>query len=405
MEARGKLAIILAPDNKGLTEVFKLQAARRLVLLSRQSGFKNIHVIGIVRDLRPVLSDLIPPIRFHPVDHPALLADEVEKLNLAGGDHVLVMKANHVADRKSLRRLTDAAESPGIYYMEATQNPRESLFMTTPEYLASILRSLWLSLPLIPLTADFYRVEGSAGIPCLVNERRGGAKAAEHNLMRAQAAMTEETDGFLARHINRRISRVITAKLVHTSITPNEISLIGTIVGLAGAAFFAMPGYWHHLIGALIFLLCNIFKGVDGEIARLKLQESKFGERLDIVMDNIVNVAIFSALAVGLYRDSGNAAYFTALGFLLGGFALCGLAAYQCLAKRSPEERRRAGPAVRMIDMLDNRDFAYLLVVLALVERLEWFLIGAAVGTYFFAAILWIASDFEQKAVADRAVR
>ncbi len=50
--------------------------------------------------------------------------------------------------------------------------------------------------------------------------------------------------------------------------------------------------------------------------------------------------------------------------------------------------------------MLSNRDFAYIVVVLALVQRLHWFLIGAAVGTYLFAATLWLTSFYEKRAIA-----
>jgi hypothetical protein len=39
------------------------------------------------------------------------------------------------------------------------------------------------------------------------------------------------------------------------------------------------------------------------------------------------------------------------------------------------------------LEALMNRDFAYLLLVLAIVDRLHWFLRGAAIGSYAFAAL------------------
>lgn len=48
--------------------------------------------------------------------------------------------------------------------------------------------------------------------------------------------------------------------------------------------------------------------------------------------------------------------------------------------------------------LMSNRDFAYIVVVLALVQRLQWFLLGAAVGTYLFAGALWLISFYEKKA-------
>jgi phosphatidylglycerophosphate synthase len=218
--------------------------------------------------------------------------------------------------------------------------------------------------------------------------------------MKALASQTAGTDGFLARHLNRRVSRPISRRLVLTPITPNQITLGGASIGMIGAFLLSWTGYWPHLIGALLFLFCIIVDGVDGEIARLKLQETPLGHLLDVITDNIVHIAIFVGIALGLYRDSGDPEYWRILGLLLGGFGLCGVAVYQCILKRSPDELRQSVKTIRIMVMLSNRDFAYVVVALALVQRLDWFLIGAAAGTYLFAAALWIISFYERRGIA-----
>jgi 1L-myo-inositol 1-phosphate cytidylyltransferase / CDP-L-myo-inositol myo-inositolphosphotransferase len=129
-----------------------------------------------------------------------------------------------------------------------------------------------------------------------------------------------------------------------------------------------------------------VLDGVDGEVARLKLQETAFGHYLDIVTDNIVHLAIFIGLGVGLYRQTGDRLYLQLLWFLLGGFGFCAAAIYKVSSAGSDKPRSRV--VDRLTGLLGNRDFAYLLVVLAIIGRLNWFLVGAAAGTYIFAAVV-----------------
>lgn len=400
-ETIGKMAIILAPDDKGLVAVFGIPAARRLILLALQLGLKEIHIIGQVKTLRPVLSDLVPPERFHPVDNPASLGQAVERLDLLDQQRVLVLKANHIIDRGSLTRLIEAGDHSGLYFMEAKESSTERLYLTAPPYLVSILQHLWSSSPHLSVPDKAQPVQGAAGLPYILNGGEEHAKTAEDRLMKAQAAQTKRNDGFLARHLNRRISRFISERLAHTAVTPNQITFAGVTIGMAGALLLSWSGYWPHLIGALLFLLCIIVDGVDGEVARLKLQETPFGHRLDVITDNLVHLAIFAGIALGLYHDSGDHVYFRILWVLIGGFGLCGVAVYRCILRRSPEELRQSVNAIKIMAMLSSRDFAYIVVALALVQRLHWFLIGAAVGTYLFAVTLWMISYYEKRAVAD----
>jgi phosphatidylglycerophosphate synthase len=133
-------------------------------------------------------------------------------------------------------------------------------------------------------------------------------------------------------------------------------------------------------------------------VARLTLRETSFGHYLDVITDNLVHVAIFIGLALGLSRATGDASHLYALLALLGGFGLCALSVYQVLLKpgHSPELQSKA---TRWLEVLANRDFAYLVVFLALIDRLGFFLWGAMIGTYVFALGLWVLGRFSwQKA-------
>jgi len=400
-ETIGKIAIILAPDDKGLVTVFGIPAVRRLTLLALQCGLKEIHIIGQVKSLQPVLSDLVPLERFHPVDNPASLGQVVGRLTLSDQQLVLVLKANHVIDRVSLTRLIEAGNQPGVYFMEMKESSTERLYLTTSPYLVSILQHLWSPSFRLSVPDEAQPVRGAEGLPYILDGSDERTKIAEDELIKASASQTKVEDGFLARHVNRRISRVFSKRLAHTPVTPNQITMGGVIIGMTGAVLLSRPGYWHHLIGSLLFLFCIIVDGVDGEVARLKLQETVFGHYLDVITDNLVHIAIFAGIAFGLYHDSGDPVYFRILWVLFGGFGLCSLAVYQCILRRSSEELQRSANTIKIMAMLSNRDFAYIVVALALVQRLHWFLIGAAVGTYLFAVTLWMISYKEARIVAD----
>ena len=398
----GTTAIILVPDDKGRQTVFGIPAVRRLTLLARQVGLTEIHVIGKVKTLQPILSDLIPPERFYPAEDLPSVGRVVEGFALPERQRVLILKSNQVIDPVSMRRLAELDVSPVLpYYVEAKGNHgAEGIYLSPPSFLVSLLSHLWSPAANPSPSSQAQPIPGVDGLPYVLDGEGDQAQIAERKLMRAQATQTEEADGFLARHLNRRVSRFISRGIVRTPVTPNQITLAGASIGIAGAFLLSWAGYWPKLIGSLLFLFCIIIDGVDGEIARLKLQATALGHYLDILTDNLVHVAIFAGITLGLYRDSANPDYFWILCFLMGGFGLCAIAVYQCILRRSPAELRQSPHTIRIMALLSNRDFAYIVVVLALVQRLNWFLLGAAIGTYLFTGTLWVVSFYERRFVA-----
>src|SRR5258705_6708104 len=57
-------------------------------------------------------------------------------------------------------------------------------------------------------------------------------------------SLIKDTEGFMSRHFERRISLAVSRRLAGTRVTPNAMTLVSVGVGLAGAALFlsARPG-------------------------------------------------------------------------------------------------------------------------------------------------------------------
>jgi len=342
--------------------------------------------------------DILPSQSIRPVGDPADLEQAIQELPLPPGTEIVVMKANHVIDQ-SLSDLVGSPPSPRpVPSRDEGKETAEALYLCEAGALlplsSGLLFGRWTREQ--PYSGAV-RIEGTSGLPCAVGE--GTKKMCEAALIASSASHVKGDDSFLSRHVNRRISRLVSSRIVATAMTANQITLINGAIGMAGAFLLSMAGYWHHLTGTLLFLLCVIMDGADGEVARLKLGESSFGQSLDYTVDNVVHVAVFIGIAAGLYHETGHSHYFIALSLLPVGFGLCALTVYRHILKRSPDELQRSPRVIRlMATLLTNRDFAYVVLAFAIVDRLNWFLWATALGTYLFAAILWHAAFSERRA-------
>tara|TARA_B100000315_G_scaffold12567_1_gene11904 strand:- start:23907 stop:25091 length:1185 start_codon:yes stop_codon:yes gene_type:complete len=211
--------------------------------------------------------------------------------------------------------------------------------------------------------------------------------------------LIKETDGFMARHVNRKISLAITGKLVNTSFTPNRMSLISIGIGLAGALLISFPIISLQVFGALLFLLHSITDGCDGELARLKYMESRWGGLLDYWGDNIVHTAVFLGIGIAWGKATGSMIALWCSGFAIAGSLLTAGLVYAMTMRTGKDDgpvytstsrKQKKDRWVKIADFLSRRDFIYLVVILAIFGKLHWFLILAAIGApVFFLFTLW----------------
>ncbi len=405
-----KAAFILAKEKEAMQPVFGIPAVQRLVFLMDRLGIETVQVLTVDESMASVLSDLLPQRTIHIFDGREALPEILGNLHFAERDCVLVVKAHHVIDQKSLTEFTrtveGGTEGPGdpikggdrdiVYALESDGAARlDAVYAVSPNSLGEVVQAIWLhtdSDTSILESAEV--VTTSSGLPCMVKSDKNSTEAAEKRLSQSLAAATAHRDGFMARHFDRHLSHLISRRLARTIVTPNGVTLVNVAIGLAAAFLLSLGGYSFQICGTLLFLLCVVLDGVDGEIARLKFQETVFGHYLDIITDNIVHCAIFIGLAFGLYHQSGNTFYLYLLLVLLGGFVCCATAVYH--VSRGKATRPTSAAVHKLTGLLANRDFAYLLVVLAVLGRLSWFLIGAAAGSYIFAAVV-LALDLRER--------
>jgi phosphatidylglycerophosphate synthase len=209
--------------------------------------------------------------------------------------------------------------------------------------------------------------------------------------------LVKPTDGIFAR-MNRKISIPISRQAIRFPITPNVVSLFTLGVSFLAGLFYAFGGYGNMVLGALLSVFASILDGCDGEVARLKMQESDFGCWLDSTCDALYYVFVFAGMTIGLLRSSGLRVYLVWGGLLLFG-AVASLLTTSLqrrrLAAGRPEqylkiwqtqaERRQSNPLIylaRHTEFIIRRCFLpYALLFFAIFDITNVAFILAAVGS------------------------
>jgi len=206
------------------------------------------------------------------------------------------------------------------------------------------------------------------------------------------SSLAKSTDGFLARHVNRRLSLFLTRRLWRLGVTPNAVTLVCLLLGLAaGWAFAQGTGVGWGLLGAVLFQLHSIIDGTDGELARLLHKESRLGSWFDLISDNLTHAVVFAGIARGQAVD-GVPGLFGVGWDVVGATAVLGvLAAFLVVAPLltpgGAAREKRDGRLQGLVDGLARRDFTWALFPVILFRWQGYFLGVVAAGTWVYAIV------------------
>jgi phosphatidylglycerophosphate synthase len=219
---------------------------------------------------------------------------------------------------------------------------------------------------------------------------------------RLAAAPKASTDGFVDTYFNRQAAAGLTRLFLKAGWSPNAVTVLSLMIGFAAAGYFAQGTYWSGVVGALLFQLSAVVDCCDGDVARLTFRESRFGEQLDLIGDNVVHMAIFGALGWAGYLNGG--------GTLSLGLALLAMIGNACSlwfvtrAKAVTEKSGSSQPvqAARLDFIVKNvasRDFSLVVLIFSLFNLLGIFLWFAAIGSNLF----WMTTAWLTRSPAVRA--
>ncbi len=174
-------------------------------------------------------------------------------------------------------------------------------------------------------------------------------------------------DGYISKHVNRKLSEPMAGLLAKTKVTPNQMTWAAFGIALLSFISFVLG---HNIIAGLLVQLSSIVDGIDGSLARLKGMTSEFGGFLDSVLDRYADILIVLGLTLW------SLAHETYSGIWLAGFlAITGIICISYTRARiSPNHRHLFDKGFKS---LASRDIRLFLIML-----------GAVIGQAYFCLIV-----------------
>jgi phosphatidylglycerophosphate synthase len=177
---------------------------------------------------------------------------------------------------------------------------------------------------------------------------------------------------FPARYLHPPPENFLVRLFSPTPFTPNQITVFTGIIGFAATWLFATGSY---TAGIVIALVVNVLDGVDGKLARVKLLASRFGDRLDHILDVLFEFSWYVGMGWGLSDGDPNGTPLRLgvglIAVMLGTRGMSGV--YKLISGRQIHDHRSFDRAFRLVAARRNIYVMTLVVGLAFGEVLAAF--------------------------------
>ena len=182
-----------------------------------------------------------------------------------------------------------------------------------------------------------------------------------------------------------KIARVCILPLVNTPVTPNHLTVLRLITGLAACGLLAIGSSDGNLWGGVLWLISAFLDRADGELARVSGKTSEWGHKFDYFCDVMVTALFFLGIGIGL-RESSLGLW----SIVMGISASAGVVAAEILAEIIDQAQKDTGEkAYSGFAGFDFDDVLYLFAPVVWLNLHLPFLVGASVGAPIFALITW----------------
>ena len=92
---------------------------------------------------------------------------------------------------------------------------------------------------------------------------------------------SDDTEEWLDIHFTRPIGLAFALLWHRLGVTPNTITLLSIVLGIAAGAMFYFQNLYYNIIGVILLISANLCDSTDGQLARLTNQRSMKGRCLD----------------------------------------------------------------------------------------------------------------------------